>query len=284
MKVSIIIPVYNEQGFIKKSIESIINQTTKPQKVIYVNDSSTDETRNIIKEFSEKHEWIDLIDHESNQKHEPGSKIVKAFNFGLKNLNISYDIICKFDADIIIPNNYVERLVNIFSNNNNVGIAGGNLYIFKRGKWLYEKIAAKSHVRGPIKAYRRKCFEEINGLKSSIGWDTVDVLLAQKKGWKIYTDESLVVKHLKPTGDKYSIKSKILQGQSLYIMRFGIVLSILSLVKSSINNCTPSKLLFGSVGYLIALFKQKPFIVTKEEGYFIRKFRWSVIRKKYLEF
>ena len=284
MKVSIIIPVYNEQGFIKKSIESIINQTTKPQKVIYVNDSSTDDTRNIIKEFSEKHEWIDLIDHESNQEHEPGSKIVKAFNFGLKNLNISYDIICKFDADIIIPNNYVERLVNIFSNNNNVGIAGGNLYIFKRGKWLYEKIAAKSHVRGPIKAYRRKCFEEINGLKSSIGWDTVDVLLAQKKGWKIYTDESLVVKHLKPTGDKYSIKSKILQGQSLYIMRFGIVLSILSLVKSSINNCTPSKLLFGSVGYLIALFKQKPFIVTKEEGYFIRKFRWSVIRKKYLEF
>lgn len=284
MKVSIIIPVYNEQGFIKKSIESIINQTTKPQKVIYVNDSSTDETRNIIKEFSEKHEWIDLIDHESNQQHEPGSKIVKAFNFGLKNLNISYDIICKFDADIIIPNNYVERLVNIFSNNNNVGIAGGNLYIFKRGKWLYEKIAAKSHVRGPIKAYRRKCFEEINGLKSSIGWDTVDVLLAQKKGWKIYTDKSLVVKHLKPTGDKYSIKSKILQGQSLYIMRFGIVLSILSLVKSSINNCTPSKLLFGSVGYLIALFKQKPFIVTKEEGYFIRKFRWSVIRKKYLEF
>ena len=284
MKVSIIIPVYNEQGLIKKSIESIINQTTKPQKVIYVNDSSTDETRNIIKEFSEKHEWIDLIDHESNQEHEPGSKIVKAFNFGLKNLNISYDIICKFDADIIIPNNYVERLVNIFSNNNNVGIAGGNLYIFKRGKWLYEKIAAKSHVRGPIKAYRHKCFEEINGLKSSIGWDTVDVLLAQKKGWKIYTDKSLVVKHLKPTGDKYSIKSKILQGQSLYIMRFGIVLSILSLVKSSINNCTPSKLLFGSVGYLIALFKQKPFIVTKEEGYFIRKFRWSVIRKKYLEF
>ena len=284
MKVSIIIPVYNEQGFIKKSIESIINQTTKPQKVIYVNDSSTDETRNIIKEFSEKHEWIDLIDHESNQEHAPGNKIVEAFNFGLKNLNISYDIICKFDADIIIPNNYVERLVNIFSNNNNVGIAGGNLYIFKRGKWLYEKIAAKSHVRGPIKAYRRKCFEEINGLKSSIGWDTLDVLLAQKKGWKIYTDKSLVVKHLKPTGDKYSIKSKILQGQSLYIMRFGIVLSILSLVKSSINNCTPSKLLFGSVGYLIALFKQKPFIVTKEEGYFIRKFRWSVIRKKYLEF
>ncbi len=55
MKVSIIIPVYNEQDFIKKSIESIINQTTKPHKVIYVNDSSTDKSRSIIEEFSEKY-------------------------------------------------------------------------------------------------------------------------------------------------------------------------------------------------------------------------------------
>ena len=284
MKVSIIIPVYNEQDFIKKSIESIINQTTKPQKVIYVNDSSTDKSRSIIEEFSEKYKWIDLVDHESKQQHVPGSKVVDAFNFGLKNLNINYDIICKFDADIILPNNYLEKLIDIFSRNKNVGIAGGNLYIFKRGKWLYEKIAAKSHVRGPIKAYRQKCFKEINGLKSTIGWDTVDVLLAQKKGWKIYTDKNLIVKHLKPTGDKYSIKSKLLQGQSLYLMRFGALLSFLSLIKSSINNCTPSKLLFGSIGYLIALFQQRPFVVTKEEGYFIRKFRWNIIRKKYLKF
>ena len=128
------------------------------------------------------------------------------------------------------------------------------------------------------------CFKEINGLKSTIGWDTVDVLLAQKKGWKIYTDNTLIVKQVHPTGNKYSIKSKLLQGQSLYLMRFGALLSILSLIKSSFNNCTPSKLLFGSIGYLIALFQQRPFIVTKEEGYFIRKFRWNIIRKKYLKF
>ena len=41
MKVCIIIPVFNEEDFIEKSIKSIINQTVKPEKVIYVNDSST---------------------------------------------------------------------------------------------------------------------------------------------------------------------------------------------------------------------------------------------------
>ena len=74
----------DEQDFIKKSIESIINQTTKPQKVIYVNDSSTDKSRGIIEEFSEKYKWIDLVDHESKQHHLPGSKDVDAINFGLK--------------------------------------------------------------------------------------------------------------------------------------------------------------------------------------------------------
>ena len=33
-------------------------------------------------------------------------------------------------------------------------------------KWIYENIAAKTHVRGPIKAYRAECFDDINVLKS----------------------------------------------------------------------------------------------------------------------
>ena len=284
MNICIIIPVYNEQDFIKKSIESIISQTTKPQKVIYVNDSSTDETKNIIRKFSEQYDWINLIDHMAKKEHEPGKKVVEAFNFGLKNLDKDYDIICKFDGDIIIPNDYVERIINIFSQKNNVGIAGGNLYIRKGDKWIYENIASKSHVRGPIKAYRFSCFKEINGLKSSIGWDTVDVLLAQKKGWEIYTDKNLIVKHLKATGKKYSYKSKMLQGQSLYVMRFGIVLSLLSMLKSSINNFEISKLFFGLLGFISAFVRQKSFIVTKDEGLFIRKFRWNIIREKYLKF
>ena len=49
MKVCIIIPIFNEQDFIKKSVESLIGQTTKPAEVIYVNDNSTDNSKNIIK-------------------------------------------------------------------------------------------------------------------------------------------------------------------------------------------------------------------------------------------
>ena len=284
MKVCVIIPVFNEQDFIKKSVESLIDQTIKPAEVIYVNDNSTDNSKNIIKNLIGKCEWIRVIDHTSFQEHVPGSKVIEAFNFGLKNLETQFDIICKFDGDIILPKNYIEKIIEIFNEKEKVGIAGGNLYVQKNGKWIYENIAAKTHVRGPIKAYRAECFNDINALKSSIGWDTVDVLLAQKKGWLIYTDKKLIVKHLKPTGQKYSLHSKILQGESLYKMRFGFILSILSLLKSSLNNYSLSRLFFGLIGYCVSFLKQKPFIVTDEEGVYIRNFRWKVIYKKYLKF
>ena len=284
MKVCVIIPVFNEQDFIKKSVESLIDQTIKPAEVIYVNDNSTDNSKNIIKNLIGKCEWIRVIDHKSFQEHAPGSKVIEAFNFGLKNLETQFDIICKFDGDIILPKNYIEKIIEIFNEKEKVGIAGGNLYVQKNGKWIYENIAAKTHVRGPIKAYRAECFNDIKALKSSIGWDTVDVLLAQKKGWLIYTDKKLIVKHLKPTGQKYSLHSKILQGESLYKMRFGFILSILSLLKSSLNNYSLSRLFFGLIGYCVSFLKQKPFIVTDEEGVYIRNFRWKVIYKKYLKF
>ena len=284
MKVCIIIPVFNEQDFIKKSVESLIYQTITPAEVIYVNDSSTDNSRNIIKNLTGKYEWIRVIDHKSVQEHVPGGKVIEAFNFGLKNLEIQFDIICKFDGDIILPKNYIEKIIEIFNEKEKVGIAGGNLYVLKNGKWIYENIATKTHVRGPIKAYRAECFNDINALKSSIGWDTVDVLLAQKKGWLIYTDKDLIVKHLKPTGQKYSLNSKMLQGESLYKMRFGFILSILSLLKSSLNNYSISRLFFGLMGYFVSFLKQKKFIVTEQEGVFIRNFRWKVINAKYLKF
>ena len=284
MKVCIIIPVFNEQDFIKKSVESLINQTIKPAEVIYVNDNSTDNSKNIIKNLIGKCEWIRVIDHKSVQEHVPGSKVIEAFNFGLKNLETQFDIICKFDGDIVLPKNYIEKIIEIFNKKQSIGIVGGNLYIFKKDKWIYENIAAKTHVRGPIKAYRAKCFDEIDGLKSSIGWDTVDVLLAQKKGWLIQTDKNLKVKHLKPTGHKYSLKSKMLQGEALYKMRFGFILSMLSLLKSSLNNFSISRVFFGMIGYVTTSLKKKSFIVTYDEGVFIRKFRWKVIYEKYLKF
>lgn len=261
-------------------LESLVNQTYLPKKVVVVNDNSTDNTSNIISNFTIKHDWITTINITSSTSHFPGSKVIQAFYKGLETLDDKYDIICKFDADIILPHNYLEKIANIFKLDEKIGIAGGLAYIEKNGIWVYETISSKDHVRGPFKAYGKACFNEIGGLKESIGWDTVDVLLAQYFGWKIKTDKSLHVKHLKPTGKTYQENTKFLFGEALYKMRYGFILTILSGIKRGINKSSLSHFLNTIKGYLVAKKNKAEFIVTEEQGIFIRKLRWQNIFKK----
>jgi hypothetical protein len=77
-------------------------------------------------------------------------------------------------------------------------MAGGFAYIEKNGEWILENLTDKDHIRGAFKAYRKACFKQMGGLKAAMGWDTVDELLSTFYGWKV-TDDTLIVKHLKPT-------------------------------------------------------------------------------------
>lgn len=258
-------------------LQSLVDQTLLPTKVVVVNDNSTDDTPTIIQQFSSKYNWIEILNVSSSSQHIPGAKVINAFYKGYETLDDDYDIICKFDADIILPKNYIEELSKLFNNNKSVGIAGGLAYIKKNNDWIYENISRKNHVRGPFKSYRKKCFEDIGGLKNSIGWDTVDTLLAKYHKWDVKTDHSLIIKHLKPTGKSYNKASKYLQGEALYKMRYGIIITIISALKMAFKKRS-LKIFFN---YIIGYFTANNYIVTKTEGKFIRKLRWRGILNKF---
>ena len=280
MNVYIIIPFHNEEKYIESTIKSIVEQSYPIKKLLLVNDNSNDQSSSKIDSYLKQYDWISKLDIDSNNKHLPGKKVINAFNQGLKSLDSNYDIICKFDADIILPKNYLEKIILEYKKDPYVGMVSGILYIKKNDNWIFEKVSSKKHVRGPIKSYRKACFKEIGGLKESIGWDTVDVLLAKYNKWKVVTYEDLIVKHLKPTGLNYNKSAKYLQGEALYKMRFGVVLSLLSALKRAYNLKSISYLVFIKIGYLISVLKSKERIVNKKEGVFIRKLIWKNIFKK----
>ncbi len=281
MNIYIVIPAHNEEDYIALMLESLTKQTILPKKVVVVNDNSTDKTSEIVSMFANKYDWIKAIKISSSLDHIPGSKIINAFNAGLETLDNDFDVICKFDADIILPDDYLERIIHLFNSDKKIGIAGGLAFIKKKDKWVYETIASKDHVRGPFKAYRKSCFANIGGLKESIGWDTVDTLLAQYYGWKVKTDKNLYVKHLKPTGKNYNKESKFSFGEGLYKMRMGFTLSCLSAIKSCINKRSISYCFNTFRGYIKAKLNKTEFNVTKEQGKFIRKLRWNKILKSF---
>ena len=107
MKFYIVIPAHNEADFIGTTLQSLINQTILPTKVVVVDDHSSDETAAIVTALSKTHPWISLVSNTSSDAHLPGGKIITAFYKGYETLDAEYDVICKFDADVIFPENYI---------------------------------------------------------------------------------------------------------------------------------------------------------------------------------
>ncbi|MAP53420.1 glycosyltransferase family A protein [Altibacter sp.] len=281
MKLCVIIPVYNEEAHLAQTLQSLVDQTIIPNKIVIVNDNSTDNTQQIIDTFSKLYPFISSVYNTSSENHSPGSKVVQAFYEGLTTLDEEYDLIGKFDGDIVLPRNYFEKMTRIFSSDSSIGIASGNLYIETNDGWKFENISSRTKTRGPIKLYRTSCFHAIGGLKASIGWDTVDELLAKYHGWTVQTDPSLHVKHLKPTGANYSVDAAAKQGIAFYKMRYGWALTHIASAKLAWKKKRFSFYINAIKGFRKARQQKIPYIVSEAEGAFIRMLRWKNIKRKF---
>lgn len=281
MNFYIIIPAHNEQDSIGQTLESLANQSLLPKKVVVVNDNSTDNTKTIIEDFSKKYTWLTLVNNVSSNEHLPGSKIINAFYKGYETLDDSFDVICKFDADLIFPSNYLEQLSKHYNSNPKLGMASGFCYIQNNDDWVLENLTRKDHIRGALKSYRKDCFLQIDKLKPSMGWDTVDELLAKFYGWNILTDQTLHVKHLKPTGISYNKASKYLQGEAMYKMRYGFTITLISALKLAYKKGSFSLFKDYMTGFFKAKQNKLEFLVTKEQGLFIRQLRWKGMLNKF---
>jgi len=101
VKVSVIIPVYNVEQYLKQCLDSAVNQTLKDIEIIVVNDGSTDNSLEIIHEYSNKYKNIKVI----NKRNEG---CYKARNIGLETAQGEY--IAFLDSDDYIESNMYEKL------------------------------------------------------------------------------------------------------------------------------------------------------------------------------
>lgn len=280
MNFYIVIPAHNEEAFIDLTLKSLISQTILPKKVVIVNDNSTDKTGEIVLAFTKENPFITLVNKTSEAVHLPGSKVIQAFHKGFETLDSNYDIIVKLDGDLILPNNYFERISKIFENDSKVGMAGGFAYIEKNGDWVLENLTDKDHIRGAFKAYRKEFFEQMGNIKPAMGWDTVDELLAKFYGWKVVTDDSLKVKHLKPTGANYNKTARYKQGEAFYTLGYGFFITAIASAKLAFMKKKPLLFFDYIYGFWKAQKTKIPLLVTDEQAKFIRKYRLQKMKKK----
>ena len=295
MKFLLIIPTHNEEKNILFTLKSLQQQTFQDFFCVIVNDGSTDKTKEIVEEFI-SHQ-LSTVNYQLQNldfsQHEPGAKVVRTFNNGLESVDLKdFDVICKFDADIIFPSDYLMKLNAIYETNPKAGMVSGLVKIKKsifenklafdfkdeKHQWKFENLSSKNHVRGPIKSYRKECFLEMNGLRPVLGWDNIDVMLAKKNGWEILTIKDLWVKHLRPTAFQYKNQKAEKLGEYFYNIGLNLPLTMISSAKSSLKNRSFSEFFTTMKSYLKQKGERK---LSDEEIKFIRNLRWNeMFRKK----
>jgi biofilm PGA synthesis N-glycosyltransferase PgaC len=199
-KYVIITPVRNEEKYIEKTIQSVINQNVQPYQWIIVNDGSTDGTGQIIDAYTRQCSWIYLVHRDDRGFRKSGGGVIEAFYEGYNILNtVDWDYIVKLDGDLSFDPEYFQRCFKYFENNLKLGVGGGVIYNLINGKWELER-HPRFHVRGATKIYKKECWNSIAGLIQSPGWDTLDEVKANMLGWQTQSFFDLKVLHYRKTG------------------------------------------------------------------------------------
>jgi len=212
-KVSIIIPAYNEERFIERAIDSVFNQSLQPEKVIVVDDCSTDKTPEICTQLKKKYKNLEII----RQKQNNGK--ASNISYVLKECSLS-EITIVLDADTYLTEGFIKEIVKPFWNKRVVISTGISLpvkpsnfigKVIYRGaifQYLFFCFRKEAHsfrnaiavISGDSSAYRTSFLKELGGFPQGTVTEDVDITwLALEKGYKISFQKKSLAKSNDPS-------------------------------------------------------------------------------------
>jgi len=195
MKVSLICPIYNEKDSVEELIQSMLNQSKKPDEIIFVDSFSKDGTDKIIKEYSKKNKLIKLLQEKSN--------IAEARNIAIK--NAKNEIIACTDASSKLDNKWLEKITKPFKDKSVDVVSGGYKAISHGGVEDYlSMLTVKSMDEwneknflpsGRSIAFRKKVWKAVGGYPKNLytGEDTLFDLKLREKGFKFKLQKDAIV-------------------------------------------------------------------------------------------
>ena len=184
MQYVLITPAHNEESFIEKTLASMVAQTVPPERWVIVDDGSTDGTTEIGENYTSRYPWIELVGLPQRRDRSFAGK-VHAFNAGLERVqSLQFEVIGNLDADLSFDADYLEFLMEKFSEDPKLGVAG-TPFLENGYDSARDSFEGENHVAGGCQLFRRKCFEEIGGYipNRAGGIDWIAVTTARMKGW-----------------------------------------------------------------------------------------------------
>jgi glycosyltransferase involved in cell wall biosynthesis len=284
----IVSPVKDEAPHVERTLRSVAGQTVRPMRWIIVDDGSSDGTRAMLHRFAQQHAWVEIVERRKTGPRQPGSAVVHAFYEGFEHArDESFDYLVKLDCDVELPPDYFEALMSRCELDPRLGIASG----------VYEEEGADGwkavdmppyHTAGASKFMRAQCFAEIGGFVRERGWDTVDELRAQTRGWKTAHFPELRFRHLKREGSGIgSMRTHAMHGDVYYLTGGGLPFLLLKTLHRMAAGSPP---LFGGLallfGYLRSWASGRQRLVDAAEARHYRRLlnarllRWPAARRR----
>lgn len=202
-QVAVIIPAYNEEVVIIRTVLSILISEYPHMRVIVVDDGSTDRTLQRLKQEFENDSHVTILTQENAGKAE-------AINFGIRHTDSADEIIVVLDADTIFCPDTITKLIRRFVDKR-IGAVAGNAKVGNRlnilTRWqaleyitsqnldrrAFELINCISVVPGAVGAWRRQAVLEAGGFSKDTLAEDADLTFAiLRRGYRIaYDDEAL---------------------------------------------------------------------------------------------
>ena len=148
-KVSVVIPMYNAEGTIIRTIDSVLKQSYKVFEILIVNDGSTDNSKNIVEEYIKKNSYISVELKLFDQKN---SGVSKARNFGMKASRGDY--IALLDSDDEWDSTKIERQIFILETNPDIDFLGANRNHEKIERFYFKRFKKLTRISSRILLYK----------------------------------------------------------------------------------------------------------------------------------
>jgi biofilm PGA synthesis N-glycosyltransferase PgaC len=223
----LITPARDEAAHLERTVRAVAAQTRPPDLWLIVDDGSTDATPQLLARLAREVPFLEILraPERSERPGEDGLALAAeavAFNAALASIDpTGYTHVGKLDADIELPPDYFERLLDCFAGDPELGIAGGTLLERERGEWRATKVPS-DHVRGALKLYSRECLEAIGGVQERLGWDTIDETYARMRGFETRSLPDVQAQHHRPVATRGgTLRGRARHGQCAYILRYG---------------------------------------------------------------
>jgi biofilm PGA synthesis N-glycosyltransferase PgaC len=183
----LIAPFLNEGAHLPAFLASVTEQTRRPDRLLLVDDGSSDDSYDRAAEFANTHDFATALRRParpSARDRLADASEYQAFQWALECVEEPWDVVAKVDADLQLTPRTIETLERKLEADPKLGLAGSYLREEGAGGELTRLRIRPEHVHGATKFYRRACWEAIAPIDPILGWDMIDEVKAGMAGWR----------------------------------------------------------------------------------------------------